>query len=305
MSNNNKEPQRVALFSRFFEAKKKAEDEAGDNDNSIPTLTEEVNEVHPGLAPIVEEFFSHDSDNNNRNGSSIMSKSKHQKMGKLSLRNIKPMGFTQEEVFKSFMGGNNLCLHGIAGTGKSFVGLYLALKEASRYQLEYDRVIIVRSGVPSRDMGYLPGSLKEKAAVYEEPYRQIVNKLYERGDAYDTCKAHGTIEFTTTSFLRGITFERAIVLVDEIQNMTYGELSTIITRLGDNCRVIFAGDFRQTDLFRSKEKEGLTHFLNIIQRMSEFSFHEFNVGDIVRGKLVKSFLTEEADYRDHTVNFDY
>jgi phosphate starvation-inducible PhoH-like protein len=267
-----------------------------------PRLPSQV-EVQPGDAtPAVQE----QEQTNNNTAKDKMAKKKHggYNLGKMQLKNVKPITFTQQEVFREFLSGGNLCLHGIAGTGKSFVGLYLALKECERYQLQYHKVIILRSGVPSRDMGYLPGNMQEKAAVYEEPYRQIVNKLYDRGDAYDIMKHHGNIEFATTSFLRGVTFENAIILVDEIQNMTYGELATIMTRVGDKCRIIFAGDFRQTDLFRTKEKEGLHHFLNIIQRMPEFSFHEFNIGDIVRGKLVKSFLTEDAEYRDKTPSFE-
>lgn len=228
---------------------------------------------------------------------------KQKNKGKLTLRNVKPCSFTQEEVFKAFMGGSNIIMHGIAGTGKSYVAMYLALKEVERYQLVYNKVIIIRSAVSSRDVGYLPGSEKEKAAVFEEPYLRIANKLYDRGDAYEVCKAHGTIEFMTTSYMRGLTFEKCVVIVDEIQNMSYGELSTIITRVGDHCKIIFCGDYRQSDLFRASEKEGLNHFLNILERMQEFSFHEFNIADIVRSGLVKSFLVEEADYRDHTPGF--
>jgi phosphate starvation-inducible protein PhoH and related proteins len=275
---------RVALLDRFF----KKSEERGEIEDTTPVVEREEQQQEP-------QYEDH---------TKMPKKHKQGNMGKMHLKNIKPVTFTQEAVFKSFMSGGNLMLHGIAGTGKSFVGLYLALKEIERYQLQYNKVVIVRSGVPTRDLGYLPGNMQEKAAVYEAPYEIIVNKLYDRGDAYKIAKAHGLIEFTTTSFLRGMTFERCVVVVDEIQNMNYGELSTIITRMGDNCRVIFCGDFRQTDLFRVKEREGLDHFLNIIERMPEFSFHEFNRSDIVRGKLVRSFLEEEDDYRKANPGFD-
>jgi phosphate starvation-inducible PhoH-like protein len=270
----------------------------GDNPEPVSEVrveeeVEQEQQTQEGSASMAKTARGHNN-NYNKGGN---------KLGKMHIKQIKPMSFTQEEVFKSFMGGNNLMLHGIAGTGKSFVALYLALKEIERYQQYYDKIVIVRSGVPSRDLGYLPGALEEKAAVYEDPYVQIVNKLYERGDGYEILKAHGKLEFVTTSFLRGITFERCVVVVDEIQNMNYGELSTIITRMGDNTKIVFCGDYRQTDLFRSKEREGLVHFLNIVERMGEFSFHEFNRNDIVRGKLVKSFLCEEADYIDKTPTF--
>jgi len=277
------------LFSKVFPYSR-------DEDDIIPTLEDEVARPEETVTTTKQEDQPHMSSKKKHHGSNI---------GKFHLKNVKPYTFTQEEVFKAFMSGGNLMLHGIAGTGKTFIAMYLALKEVERYQLEYDKVIVIRSGVPSRDLGYLPGSVDEKAAVYECPYEEIACKLYERGDAYDVLKAHGKIEFMTTSFLRGITLERCIVIVDEIQNMTYGELSTIITRMGDRCRVIFCGDFRQTDLFRTKERDGLKHFLNIIDRMPEFSFHEFNATDIVRSKLVKSFIIEEAEYRDTHPEFDY
>lgn len=225
--------------------------------------------------------------------------------GKLVMKNVKPLTFTQVEVFKRYMGGYNILMHGIAGTGKTFVAMYLALKDLERFQLEYDKVVIVRSVVPSRDMGYLPGSVKDKAAVFEAPYEKIVNTLYQRGDAYQILKAKGALEFMTTSFLRGVTLERSIVIVDEIQNMTYPELATVITRMGDRTRVIFAGDFRQTDFWRDSERAGIFHFMKILNRMEEFSLHEFNIADIVRSKLVKSFIIEENEYRDKTADFQY
>jgi phosphate starvation-inducible PhoH-like protein len=297
-NNGNEKPkERVALLDKFL----RSVGRRGESVETVPTVVESQFTSN-------EETLEQMGNQNNHTTKAPAASGKKNKigsMGKLNIRNVKPLTFTQEEVFKSFMSGNSLCLHGIAGTGKTYLAMYLALKECSRYQLEYDKVIIVRSGVPSRDLGYLPGNLAEKAGVYEDPYRLIVNKLYDRGDAYEVCKAHGAIEFTTTSFLRGVTFERAIIVVDEIQNMNYAELSTVITRMGDNCRVILAGDFRQSDLFRVKEREGLDHFLNIIEKMPEFSFHEFNRTDIVRGKLVRSFLEEEDDYRQKTPTFFY
>lgn len=222
-------------------------------------------------------------------------KSKAKKVFKM--KDLKPMTFGQKEAFESFLGGKNLLLHGLAGTGKTFIAMYLALNEINRFKLVYEKVVVIRSVVPSRDAGYLPGSIEEKARAYEQPYVDATNALYERGDAYETLKRDGKVDFCTTSYLRGITFEKCIVVVDEIQNMNYGELATLMTRAGENCRFIFCGDFRQSDFEKKSDRDGLYRFMNIVKRMEEFfKLVEFNVHDVVRSKLVKSFLTEEADY---------
>lgn len=213
------------------------------------------------------------------------------------LRQIKPLTTTQEEVFQEFFQNQNLVLHGVAGTGKTFVSLYLALNEILRASASYDKIIILRSVVPSRDIGFLPGSLKEKTEIYEEPYKIICNELFQRGDGYDNLRQKHVIEFCVTSFLRGLTFNNCIIIVDEMQNMSYQELTTIITRVGDNCRIVFCGDYEQTDLHKEKEREGLKHFINIIKEMNEFTFIQFNYHDIVRSPLVKNFIIAESEYK--------
>lgn len=207
---------------------------------------------------------------------------------------IAPMTENQKLAFQYWDEGHNLMLHGIAGTGKTFIALYLALSEIIRKNSQYNKVYIVRSTVSSRDQGFLPGSPKEKAKVFEAPYVPICTKLFGRGDAYDILKGKGQVEFITTSYLRGETFDDCILLVDEVQNMSDGELHTVMTRVGDNCRIIFAGDVKQDDLSseRKKEVSGLRGFMKIIKRMNEFEFVEFQIDDIVRSKLVKSYIIE-------------
>lgn len=190
-----------------------------------------------------------------------------------------------------------MILHGVAGTGKTFVSLYLALNEVMKPNSNYEKIIILRSVVPSRDIGFLPGSLKEKTEVYEEPYKIICNELFQRGDGYDNLRQKRLIEFCVTSFLRGLTFNNCIIIVDEMQNMSYQELTTIITRVGENCRIFFCGDYEQTDLQKEKEKEGLLNFLNILKTLSEFTFIQFNYFDIVRSSLVKNFIIAESEYK--------
>lgn len=207
---------------------------------------------------------------------------------------VSPMTDNQRIAFEQWDDGYNLMLHGIAGTGKTFLGLYFALKETLRNGSPYKKIYIVRSTVSTRDQGFLPGSLKEKAKVFEAPYVPICTKLFGRGDAYEILKGKGIVEFTTTSYLRGETFDDCILLVDEVQNMSDGELHTVMTRVGENCRIIFCGDVKQDDLTseRKKETSGLRDFMRILHRMREFEFIEFQVADIVRSKLVKSYIIE-------------
>lgn len=205
------------------------------------------------------------------------------------LQKIRPLTENQRKAFDSYEDGKNLLLHGVAGTGKTFLSIYLALRELTE-EKNYESVSIIRSVVPSRDMGFLPGNIKEKAKVYEDPYSSICNELYKRGDAYDILRNKNTVNFMTTSHLRGLTLQNSIVIVDEIQNLTFGELDTVITRLGENSRVIFCGDVRQTDLQKDKDKSGIFTFIEILGKINSFDKIEFDVGDIVRSELVKSYI---------------
>jgi phosphate starvation-inducible protein PhoH len=207
---------------------------------------------------------------------------------------ISPMTDNQRVAFDQWDDGFNLMLHGIAGTGKTFIGMYLALSEVLKSDTPYRKVYIIRSTVSTRDQGFLPGSLKDKAKVFEAPYVPIATKLFGRGDAYEILKAKGVLEFITTSYLRGETFDNCILLVDEVQNMGDGELHTVMTRVGENCRILFCGDVKQDDLTseRKKELSGLRIFMQIIKHMREFEFINFEIEDIVRSRLVKSYIIE-------------
>lgn len=210
------------------------------------------------------------------------------------LKKINPLTPTQEELFSCYKQGYNLMVHGYAGTGKTFVSLYLALNEILTTNSTYDKIIIIRSVVPSRDIGFLPGSIKEKIQVYEEPYREICDNLFGRGDGYDILKMKGLIQFTTTSFLRGTTFNNAIIIVDETNNMTFQEIDTVMTRLGTNSKIIFCGDYRQTDLNKPYDKEGIRQFMCITDKMPSFKHIEFQKEDIVRSPVIKSYIITRA-----------
>ena len=225
-----------------------------------------------------------------------MSNHKKQKQPQhFSLRHVKPLTINQQATFESWYQDQNLLLHGVAGTGKTYISLYLALQEVLKPSSNFNSVTIIRSTVPSRDMGFLPGKVDEKAKVYEEPYRDICDDLFGRGDGYDILKTKRMVQFATTSFLRGVTFRDSIVIVDECQNMKLQELDTVITRMGDNARIVFCGDFRQTDLEREKEKAGLHTFMNILDNTELFDRVEFGVEDIVRSGLVKQYILSKLD----------
>jgi len=199
----------------------------------------------------------------------------------LELAEIEPLTRNQLIAFES---PQNLVLHGCAGTGKTFISCYLAFDDMTKNM--YEKLVIIRSAVPTRDIGFLPGTEKEKSSVYEEPYYDIAIDLFERGDAYQILKTKRLVHFMTTSYIRGITLRDAVILIDECQNMTFHELDSIITRVGENCRVIFCGDFKQSDL----KQNGMGEFLEILDSMNRFDFIEFGVEDIVRSGFVKDYI---------------
>jgi len=204
-----------------------------------------------------------------------------------SLRHIEPLTDSQCKVFDAYEKGKNLVLYGTAGTGKTFLSVYLALKEIYETQ-KYDKVVIFRSAVPSRDAGFLPGNMKEKAAIYETPYHQICATIYGRGDAYTILKNKGVIEFMTSSYVRGITLDNAIIIVDEIQNFIDSELNSVITRVGKGSKLILCGDFSQNDL--KKEKTAFNSYIKIFKAMPSFNLVEFGISDVVRSGLVKEYI---------------
>lgn len=209
-----------------------------------------------------------------------------------ALQRFQPITENQEKAFNAYRQGKHLFLHGTAGTGKTFIAFYLGLNSLHSQTSEHNKIFVVRSVVPTRDMGFLPGNQKEKMRVYESPYYSICSELYNRGDAYEVLKQKNGVEFMSTSFIRGVTLSDCIVIVDECQNMDHMELHSIITRAGTNCRFVFCGDFRQDDLSseRKKEKSGVRDFMKIIRKMSTFEFVDFKPEDIVRSDLVKEYI---------------
>ena len=209
---------------------------------------------------------------------------------------VNPITENQEFFFKEWANQKNLFAYGAAGTGKTFIALYLALKDVMDEETPYDKVYIVRSLVSTREIGFLPGTHDDKSELYQVPYKNMVRNMFHMPDQssfdmlYDNLKGQETISFWSTSFLRGTTLDDAIVIVDECQNLNFHELDSIMTRVGQDSKIVFCGDINQSDLVRTNERNGVLDFQRILQGMEEFSEIEFGINDIVRSGLVKSYL---------------
>lgn len=211
------------------------------------------------------------------------------------LKHIQPITDNQVITFNAFEEGDNLFLHGCAGTGKTFISIYLALKEIQNSRSRRRKLVIIRTAQSSKDIGFLPGTEKQKLEVYEAPYKAICAELYHRDDAYDILKQKGIIEFHSTSYLRGTTINDAIILVDEVQNQRYVELRTVLTRTGDHSRIILCGDTKQDDLTsdRYKEASGLKDMMKVFNFMGSMTTVQFEIDDIVRSGFVRDFIIAE------------
>jgi predicted ribonuclease YlaK len=210
---------------------------------------------------------------------------------------IEPLTENQEKLFKAWDEGKHLFVYGAAGTGKTFCALYKALYDCLKEVPSYENVYIVRSLVATREIGFLPGDHEDKSSLYQIPYKNMVKYMFEMGSdsefetLYTSLKAQETIKFWSTSFVRGVTLDNAVIIIDEMQNLNFHELDSIITRVGENTRIIFCGDAMQSDLIRDKEKNGIHDFMRILEIMEDdFTMIEMGVDDICRSGLVRNYL---------------
>jgi predicted ribonuclease YlaK len=217
------------------------------------------------------------------------------------LKPIEPLTPAQELLWEQYATGKNLVAYGCAGTGKTFCLLYQALKEVLTEDTPYEKIYIVRSLVPTREIGFLPGTHEDKSYLYQIPYRNMVKHMFsmytdkEFDTLYDDLQRQETISFWSTSFLRGTTLDNAIIIVDEFENLNFHELDSIMTRVGENSKIFFAGDASQSDLLKVTERTGILDFMQILQGMPEFGKIEFGLEDIVRSGLVRSYLVSKIN----------
>ena len=222
-------------------------------------------------------------------------------IGNTYLLDIEPITDNQKKLFDSYADGKHLVAYGTAGTGKTFISLYNALADVLDETTPYERIYLVRSLVSTREIGFLPGDHEDKADIYQIPYKNMVKYMFQMPtDAdfemlYGNLKAQETIKFWSTSFIRGTTLDNAIVIVDEFQNLNFHELDSIITRVGENSRIIFCGDASQTDLVKTNDRNGIHDFLNILRKMPSFDIIEYGIDDIVRSGLVKEYIISKLE----------
>ena len=226
---------------------------------------------------------------------------KRKPLGSGYLVDIEPLNANQKRLFDSYKAGKHLVAYGCAGTGKTFISLFNALKDVLSENTPYEQIYLVRSLVATREIGFLPGDHEDKADIYQIPYKNMVKYMFQMSsDAdfemlYGNLKAQDTIKFWSTSFLRGTTLDNSVIIVDEFQNLNFHELDSIITRVGENTKIIFSGDARQTDLVKTNDRNGIVDFMNILRKMPSFDIIEFGIDDIVRSGLVKEYLTAKIE----------
>jgi len=214
---------------------------------------------------------------------------------------IEPLTDNQKLMFEEWDKGQMIYAYGVAGTGKTFVALYKALKDVLNEYTPYEKIYIVRSLVATREIGFLPGDHEDKSSLYQIPYKNMVQSMFEMPDdnsyemLYDNLKAQETVSFWSTSFIRGTTLDNSIVIIDECQNLNFHELDSIITRVGQDTKIVFCGDAAQTDLVKVNERSGILDFQRILDKMPEFTLIEFGIEDIVRSGLVKSYLINKIN----------
>ena len=234
-------------------------------------------------------------------GMTAKQKKRRKPIGGEHMLPIEPITDNQKVFFEEWDKGQMLYAYGVAGTGKTFIALYKALKDVLDDYTPYDKIYIVRSLVATREIGFLPGDHEDKSSLYQIPYKNMVQAMFEMPDdnsyemLYDNLKAQETISFWSTSFIRGTTLDNAIVIIDECQNLNFHELDSIITRVGQDSKIVFCGDAAQTDLIKTNERTGILDFQRILQEMEEFSLIEFGLDDIVRSGLVKSYLINKIN----------
>ena len=234
-------------------------------------------------------------------GLSLKQSKRKKPIGQELLLDIEPLTDNQRKLFESYDAGKHIVAHGVAGSGKTFLCLFKALQDVLSECTPYEKIYIVRSLVPTREIGFLPGSHDDKASLYQIPYKNMVKYMFQMpSDAdfemlYGNLKAQETISFWSTSFIRGTTLDNCIIIVDELENLNFHELDSIITRVGENTKILFCGDASQSDLIRQNERNGIVDFMNVLRLMPSFDIIEFEVADVIRSGLIKEYIITKME----------
>lgn len=212
-----------------------------------------------------------------------------------NMNKFEPITDSQRRAAEAFKDGSNLILDGYAGTGKTFLSMNLAFQAIMDPNTPYREIVIIRSAEPTQDLGALPGTFEEKIAPFEEPYDSICDEIFKVSNTYDTLKERGYLTFMPVSFIRGVTINDAIIIVDECQNLNFHQLDSVITRVGETSKIIFSGDYTQSDLKKQKDKDGILKFFEIVSSLKHFTRIDFDEADIVRGELVKDYIIRKHE----------
>lgn len=218
------------------------------------------------------------------------------------LEPFEPFTANQKKAQDAWNNGKNLILSGCPGTGKTFLAFHFALGQVLPKHSEYEKVVVIRSIVPTRDIGFLPGDEAEKKEAYTSPYKTIAAEVTATTPAWNMLTTAKTIQFESTSFIRGLTLDNCIIIVDEMQNLNFHELDSVITRVGVNCRIIFCGDYRQSDFRNNNEKDGILQFMEIVDHMESFEVVRFGWEDIVRSDFVRDYIMTKEMLEDQNVH---
>jgi phosphate starvation-inducible PhoH-like protein len=204
-------------------------------------------------------------------------------------KDVKPLNYIQEQYLDAIKQNDVVFGVGSAGTGKTYIAASYAAGEL--FHRRVNKIILTRPNIETgRGLGFLPGELDEKYAPYLEPFDNVFQRSLGKG-FYEYALKNKDIEPRPIGFMRGATFDNAIVLVDEAQNLTKTELKMLLSRVGKNCKVILSGDPDQRDISNS----GLEDAIKRLEQIEGVEVVRFLEQDIVRSRMCKQIIIAYKD----------
>jgi phosphate starvation-inducible protein PhoH and related proteins len=199
-------------------------------------------------------------------------------------KEVEPLNYIQGEYLNAIK--NNTIVFGVgsAGTGKTYVSA--AYAAAQLFYKYVDKIIVTRPNIEvGRGLGFIPGTLEQKYSPYLEPFESVFYKILGKG-FYEYCLKEKRIDPKPLGFMRGATFDNCIVLVDEAQNVTMSEMKMLLSRIGNNAKMILSGDPDQSDIHNS----GLVDATKRLTHIDGVEVIHFMDSDIVRSKICKQII---------------